>query len=67
MSEEKEIDMEYKRNRLKELWWNRPWVYLPEVIKFMKKYPRGKNGIFKIWLRNCFYMNWQVCLEKKEQ
>lgn len=55
----------YKRNRIKELWRNRPWVYLPAVFRFMKRYPLTKNGKLKIWLRNCFYLNWQVCFEKK--
>lgn len=57
--------MKYKRNRLKELWVNRPWVYIPEVIRFMKRYPLKKNSKFFVWLRNCFYINWQVCLKRK--
>lgn len=56
-----------KRNVLKELWWNRPWVYLPNVFRFMQEYPLGKNGIFRVWLRNCFYLNWQVCLMEVER
>lgn len=54
-----------RRNRLKELWLNRPWKYLPDVFEFMREYPfNKKNGdIFRIWIRNCFYLNWQVWLE----
>lgn len=55
----------YKRNRIKELWWNRPWVYIPAVIHHMKRYPLTKKGKFIIWIRNCFYLNWQVCFEKR--
>jgi hypothetical protein len=51
-----------KRNYLKELWWNRPWVYIPDVILFMKKYPFQKGRRFRVWLRNCLCVNWQVCL-----
>lgn len=59
--------MKYKRNRVKELWWNRLWVYIPAVIRFMKEHPyrKGKGNHFFIWLRNCFYLNWQVCLVKR--
>lgn len=32
--------------------------YLVNVFKFMRKHPLG-NGNFRIWLRNCFYLNWQ--------
>ena len=58
----------YKHNYLKELWWNRPWVYIPEVIRFMKDYPfqKSKGHKFRIWLRNCLYLNWQVCSEKRD-
>ena len=52
----------YKHNYLKELWWNRPWVYVPSVIRFMKKYPFRKGHNFRVWLRNCLYLNWQACL-----
>lgn len=53
--------MRKKRDILKELWPNRPWVYIPEVVKFMRQYPYNrKTDYFKIWLRNCFYLNWQV-------
>jgi hypothetical protein len=54
-----------KHNRIKELWINRPWVYIPAVIRFMRKYPLTKDGKFKIWIRNCFYLNWQVCFKRK--
>lgn len=58
----------YKHNYIKELWWNRPWVYLPSVCRFMKRYSYkpGKGDNLRIWLRNCFYINWQVCLEPME-
>lgn len=52
-----------KRNYLKELWMNRPWKYIPDVVAFMRQYPLTKSGKFRIWLRNCFYLNWQVCLK----
>lgn len=55
--------MKYKHNRIKELWLNSLWKYIPAVIRFMKKYPLG-NGNLKIWLRNCFYLNWQCSLSK---
>lgn len=51
----------YKHNYLKELWWNRPWKYIPEVIRFMRRYPyHKKTDYFFVWLRNCLYCNWQV-------
>ena len=53
-----------KRNRIKELWANRPWVYISAVIRFMRKYPLTKDGNFKIWIRNCFYLNWQVYFKR---
>lgn len=51
----------YKRDRLKELWTNRPWAYIPAVIQYMKWYPYKKSAhsSFKVWLRNCLYVNWQ--------
>lgn len=49
-----------------ELWYNRPWRYIPAVVKFMKDYPLGKDGKFFIWLRNCFYLNWQVAMTSEE-
>lgn len=52
----------YKHNYLKELWWNRPWVYIPAVIGFMRDYPLKRKDKVFIWLRNCFYLNWQNCL-----
>lgn len=59
----------YKRNYWKELWWNRPWVYIPEVIRSMKSHPfrRGDHGNFCLWLRNMFYLNWQVCFVRVEE
>lgn len=53
--------MKYNHNCLKELWLNRPWVYIPAVIRFMRDYPCRKGARFWIWLRNCLYINWQVC------
>lgn len=57
----------YKHKYLTELWWNRPWVYIPAVIRFMKDYPyrRDKGHKFWTWLRNCLYINWQVCIVLK--
>ncbi len=59
--------MSYKHNRIKEIWMNRPTVYIPAVIQFIKKYPfeRGKGNI-KIYIRNVFYLNWQCSLKPKE-
>lgn len=51
----------YKRNYLKELWINRPWIFIPDVIRFMRKFPyRRKTCYFWRWLRNCLYCNWQI-------
>ena len=52
----------YRHNYLKELWWNRPWVYIPAVASFMKSYPLRRGDKFRVWIRNCFYLNWQNCL-----
>lgn len=52
----------YKHNYLKELWLNRPWVYIPDVVRFMRNFPFKKGDKFFIWIRNCFYLNWQNCL-----
>lgn len=50
---------------LKELWYNRPWVYLPAVLKFMRENPvPKKHGCkLKTYIRNCFYINWQVAFK----
>ena len=59
----------YRHNILKELWWNRPTKYIPEVVWYVKNYPyhRRSGGKFWIWLRNCLYLSWQNCLvEVKE-
>ena len=54
-----------KHNYLKEILINKPWVYFPDVVKFMRKYPYNrKTCYFWSWFRNCFYLNWQVCLEE---
>ena len=55
-----------KHNVVKELWYNRPWVYIPAVIRFMKKYPFKRGNVFKFWIRNCFYLNWQVCFKRSD-
>ena len=52
--------MKLKHNWLGELRLNRPWVYIPAVIRYMRDYPYRKGDKFWIWLRNCFYANWQV-------
>lgn len=50
-----------KHNICKELWLNRPWVYIPDVISFMKSYPYNKKtDYFFVWFWNCLYCNWQV-------
>lgn len=60
----------YKHNYLKELWWNRPTKFIPEVIRMMKWLPFKKDSPrakFRIWLRNMLYLSWQTCLvEVKE-
>ena len=55
----------YKHNYLKELWWNRPWKFIPAVVRMMKLLPFKKDSPrakFRIWLRNMLYMSWQTCL-----
>lgn len=54
----------YKRCYVRELWRNRLWKYFPDVIRYMKRFPLG-DGNFKIWLRNCLYVNWQPVLVKR--
>ena len=57
----------YKHNVLKELWWNRPSKFIPEVIRMMKLFPFKKDSPrakFRIWLRNTLYLSWQTCLEE---
>lgn len=53
---------ENKRIWLKELWLNRPWKYIPEVIRMMKLLPFKKDSPrakFRVWLRNMLYLAWQ--------
>ena len=60
----------YKHNFLKELWWNRPTKYIPEVIKLMQMNPFGRSATakFRLWFRNMLYLSWQTCLvEIKEE
>ena len=60
--------MQYRHNYWKELWWNRPWVYIPEVIRFIRRYPpKWGRTKWKVWIRNVFYLNWQVCLEREDE
>lgn len=33
--------------------------YLIDVIKFIRRNPYKGNYKFWLWLRNCFYLNWQ--------
>jgi hypothetical protein len=58
----------YKHKILGELWRNRPWRYIPTVVRFMREHPYtgGKNCHFRIWLRNALYLNWQVALKRRE-
>ena len=58
--------MKYKHRVLIELWRNRPWVYIPEVIRFVKKYPYKKEegSKLRIYIRNVIYLNWQCCLKR---
>lgn len=56
-----------KRNYLKEIWLNRPWVYIPDVVWFMRRFPYNRNtDYFWVWLRNCLFCNWQVCMEERK-
>lgn len=60
----------YRRNYIKELWWNRPWVFIPGLIRTMKLLPwekKSPQSKFRIWLRNMFYLSWQTCLEKVDE
>lgn len=41
-----------------ELWYNRPWKYIPDVVKSMKKYPYTKNKKFFYWVKAHLYLNW---------
>ncbi len=55
----------YKHNYLKEIWWNTPWKFIPEVIRMMKQMPfnrKSPRAKFRIWLRNMLYLSWQTCL-----
>lgn len=53
-----------KHNILKELWLNRPWVYIPAVIEFMRSFPYiySKSPFWK-WLKTCLYVCWEDCWE----
>jgi hypothetical protein len=53
-----------KRNRIKELYRNRPTVYIPEVVKMIKKHPLKNGDNFVLYLRNMLYLNWQVCYKR---
>lgn len=53
-----------KRDRLKELWLNRPSVYIPEVVALMKSHPYNrKTHFFWRWLadilRCCWTYRWR--------
>lgn len=49
-----------------ELWYNRPWRYIPDVVKSMKKYPYTKNKKFFRWLKAHLYLNWVTPSPSKE-
>ena len=61
---------ENKRDYLMELWYNRPWKYIPAVISYMRDYSpkklkaRGGRFSYRVWLRNCLYVNWQVAFKR---
>ena len=64
----------YKHKILVELWRNRPWKYIPAVVRFMRENPyitrenifiTVKTVPFRIWFRNALYLNWQVALKPK--
>lgn len=50
-----------RRDILKELWWNRPMKFIPEVIDSIKKCPYEKGGNLIHYIRNMLYLNWQIC------
>lgn len=51
-----------RRNRFKELYYNRPTKYIPAVIRMMKRHPYVKddNSNFFLYIRNMLHLNWQV-------
>ena len=49
-----------RRSILKELWSNRPTVYIPAVVEMMKKHPFQRPGNLRLYLRNMLYLNWQI-------
>jgi len=62
-----------ERDYLKELCYNRPWRYIPAVIRHMKAYSPKKLKLhsehfsYRKWLRNCFYINWQVAFKHNNE
>ena len=51
----------YKRSFWRELWLNRPWVYLPAVVLWMINFPYRKHSdYFSDWIADAFRLNWEV-------
>ena len=53
-----------KRKWIRELWLNRPWVYIPELVRLMKLCPyRKEHEYFLPWLRQtlsaCWIVEWK--------
>lgn len=52
------------RNRLKELWINRPTVLIPRLRKEMKTFPYKKHmGSYFSYLRSTIYSVWETSFE----
>lgn len=51
-----------KRSYLTELWWNRPWKYIPDVVRYMNDFPYHKRPRSKFkWVCHCLWINWRTC------
>ena len=51
----------HKRRFWRELWLNRPWVYLPAVVLWMINFPYRKHSdYFTNWVADAFRLNWEV-------
>lgn len=49
-----------RRDYIAELWVNRPWVFIPELIALMKKCPYNPRGEYYFdWLWSCVKCCWQ--------
>lgn len=57
-----------RRNRLKELWVNRPTVLIPKIKSAMKDspYDRRTTGYMQ-YLKGIIYLSWEVVFEGGEK